>query len=333
MKPLVSILIPAYNSEKWISDTINSALRQKWPNKEIIIVNDGSTDNTFRIAIKFESNIVKVISQENMGACVSRNKALKYSQGDYIQWLDADDLLHPDKISEQLKVAESEKNPRVLFTSSFGTFFFQTQKAKFQPNSLWQDLAPVEWMMTKFNEKVWMNPVTWLVSRKLTELAGPWDNKLTLNDDGEYICRVVSASEKVKFVPEAKCYYRIGNINSLSSDLKRSDQRFQSQLLSIVKQNKCLINMENSERTRSSCIKHLQGDYIDFFPERHDLVKKANEFAKGIGGILDVPDLKWKYKIIQKTIGWGMAKRALFVLPKVKMLIRKYCEKYIAFML
>lgn len=332
MKPLVSILIPAYNSEKWISETINSALCQTWPNKEIIVVNDGSTDNTFRIVKKFESNIVKVISQKNKGACVARNTALEYSQGDYIQWLDADDLLHPDKISEQIKVVESENNPRVLLTSSFGTFFFRTQGAKFQSNSLWQDLAPVEWMMTKFNEKVWMNPATWLVSRELSNSAGPWDNRLTLNDDGEYICRIVSASEKVKFVPEAKCYYRIGHLSSLSSDLKRSDQRLQSQFLSIILQNRCLLNIEDSERTRSACIKHLQIEYIDFYPENHELVAKANDFVNELGGTLFPPPLKWKYKILQIIFGWSIAKHVSFVLPKSKMLIKKYFDKLMSFM-
>ena len=98
MSALVSILIPAYNSGKWIRFTIESALSQSWPNKEIIIVNDGSEDNTLQIAKQFESKIVKVITQENMGASSARNKALSLAQGDYIQWLDSDDLLTSNKI-------------------------------------------------------------------------------------------------------------------------------------------------------------------------------------------------------------------------------------------
>lgn len=328
MNPLVSILIPAYNSEKWIQDTVKSALVQTWPKKEIIIVDDGSKDGTLRLAKSFESKSVKIISQENRGASIARNKALEFAQGDYIQWLDADDILHPDKILEQLKAAETENNPRVLFTSSFGTFFSRTQNAKFRPSTLWQDLTPVEWMMKKFSDNIWMNPATWLVSRELSDLAGPWDETLTWNDDGEYICRVVSVSEIVKFVPEAKCYYRTGNLGSLSSGLKRSKKRLLSMYSSIVKQNSYLLSLENSQKTRSSCIEHLQEDYIYFFPESHELVDKLNHTAKELGGALVPPKLKLKYSILQKMFGWRIAKNTLFVVPKMKILINKYIDKY-----
>jgi Glycosyltransferases involved in cell wall biogenesis len=100
MTALVSILIPAFNAERWIADTIKSALDQSWPSKEIIIVDDGSRDETVRIAQRFASKDVTVISQENQGASAARNKALQLCQGDYIQWLDADDLLAPDKVQK-----------------------------------------------------------------------------------------------------------------------------------------------------------------------------------------------------------------------------------------
>src|SRR5436190_23310673 len=98
MKSLVSILIPAYNAERWIADAIRSALAQTWSRKEIIIVDDGSRDRTLSLAREFASKTVSVVSQENQGASAARNKALSVCEGDYIQWLDADDLLAPDKI-------------------------------------------------------------------------------------------------------------------------------------------------------------------------------------------------------------------------------------------
>src|SRR5277367_1684780 len=99
MKPLVSILIPAYNSEQWIGYTLQSAIAQTWPRKEIIVVDDGSRDRTADEARRFASKQVVVVTVENQGAAAARNHALKLSQGDYVQWLDADDLLGPDKIS------------------------------------------------------------------------------------------------------------------------------------------------------------------------------------------------------------------------------------------
>src|SRR4051812_10472186 len=102
MKPLVSIVIPAYNAERWIAYTLQSAIGQTWPHKEIIVVDDGSTDRTGEIARRFASNEISVVSIPNQGAAAARNHGLHLSQGDYIQWLDADDVLAPDKIERQL---------------------------------------------------------------------------------------------------------------------------------------------------------------------------------------------------------------------------------------
>ena len=88
----------------------------------------------------------------------------------------------------------------------------------------------MDWLFHKINENVWMNPAVWLVSRKLTEQAGPWNEKLSRDDDGEYICRVVAASEKVQFVEEGMSYYRVGSIGSLSGSI--SDRSNESMLLS-----------------------------------------------------------------------------------------------------
>src|SRR5215470_13641440 len=133
MTPLISILIPAYNAERWIAETISSALAQTWPRKEIIVVNDGSIDQTLRVARQFESKGVSVVTQENQGVCAARNKAYELCQGDYIQWLDADDLLSRDKIAEQMAAAEECQDKRRLFSSGWGYFMYRPAKAKFIP--------------------------------------------------------------------------------------------------------------------------------------------------------------------------------------------------------
>src|SRR5678809_291985 len=120
MKPLVSILIPAYNVETWIADTLRSAIAQTWVQKEIIVVDDGSTDRTLEIARQFESEGVKVVTQRNQGAAAARNTAFSLSHGDYIQWLDADDLLSPDKIARQVDVLQGCQSRRTLLSSEWG---------------------------------------------------------------------------------------------------------------------------------------------------------------------------------------------------------------------
>src|ERR1051326_5092078 len=185
MKPLVSILIPAYNAEQWISEAIKSALDQTWPTKEIIIVDDGSRDQTLQVARQFASKQVCVVTQENQGASAARNKACELSQGDYIQWLDADDLLSPAKIAKQVEASNQYGSERTLFSSAWGQFYYRVDKATFTRTSLWSNLSPLEWLVRKMGENLHMPPATWLVSRKLTEAAGPWDIRLSLDDDGE----------------------------------------------------------------------------------------------------------------------------------------------------
>jgi glycosyltransferase involved in cell wall biosynthesis len=91
VQPLVSIIIPAYNAERWIRQTLESAVRQDYANCEVILVNDGSTDGTLAIARQFESRRVRILNQPNAGGPAARNTALKEAQGDFIQWLDHDD--------------------------------------------------------------------------------------------------------------------------------------------------------------------------------------------------------------------------------------------------
>lgn len=325
MPELVSILIPSYNAEQWIVETIESALSQTWNNKEIIIVDDGSTDETLQIAKKFESTLVKVISQENRGANVARNKALEFAQGDYIQWLDADDVLSPDKVEKQMMAKNDGANTQVLLTSSWGKFYYRRKNAIFSPTNLWCDLDPIEWLIIKFNDGVWMNPATWLVSRELTELAGPWDERLVRDQDGEYISRVVSKSEKVKFVPEAKSYYRQCNPKSLSRHL--SDKSIESMFLAITLSISCLRSLEDSKRTRAACLSHLQPllYYLDL--DQTAILENANVLARELGGDLSLPALNWKYNIIKQILDSRRARGAQHVVATFKQLISINIDK------
>lgn len=196
MKPLVSILIPAYNAERWISYTIQSAISQTWPRKEIIIVDDGSWDRTAEIARRFASKGVVVVSIPNRGVAAARNHAFGLSQGDYIQWLDADDLLSADKIERQLAAAGEPGGKRILLSSPYAPSYYRTRQARFIHTSLCQDLSPVEWLLTKMSENLHMQTATWLKSRELAEAAGPWDTRLLCDDDGEYFCRVTSGIKR-----------------------------------------------------------------------------------------------------------------------------------------
>jgi glycosyltransferase involved in cell wall biosynthesis len=302
---LVSILIPAFNAENWIRDTMASAVEQTWRHKEVIVVDDGSSDRTLEIANSFASRTVKVVTQPNSGACGARNKALSLAQGSYIQWLDADDLLHREKIARQMARRCDEGESRVLLTSAWGKFFFSPKRAKFSPDPLWQDLTPIDWIMAKLQRNAWMNPTVWLVSRRLTELAGPWDVRLTSSgdDDGEYICRVVAATEGVKFVPEARCYYRIGNVGSLNWNMEKTEEGLDSLLLSLTMTIGHLLSLENSNRTHAAAVKYLETFAPYFYASRTELTDRLQAVAREFGGAIDPSKVGWKYRPLEKILG------------------------------
>jgi glycosyltransferase involved in cell wall biosynthesis len=316
MKPLVSILIPTYNAEKWIADTIRSAVNQTWERKEIIIVDDGSTDQTAAIAQQFASGSVRVLTQNNQGAAAARNKALSLSHGDYIQWLDADDLLAPDKVARQMEALDTVGSARTLLSSSWGHFIYRPYRAQFIPTALWCDLSPSEFLRHKLEQKVFMQTAVWLVSRELTEAAGPWDTSMISDDDGEYFCRVLLASNGIRFVPEARVYYRM--VGMSLSHIGRSNKKLESLWRSMQLHIRYLRSLEDSERTRAACVRYLQNYLITFYPLRLDIVEQMHQLARGLGGQLESPQLSWKYSWIKAIAGWGWAKRAQLVLPELK---------------
>jgi glycosyltransferase involved in cell wall biosynthesis len=321
MKPLVSILIPAYNAEPWIADTINSSLRQTWPQKEIIVVDDGSKDRTLKIAEKFIKEGVQVVSQKNQGASTARNKAFSLCRGDYIQWLDADDMLEPEKISKQMEYVENNSSPRLLLSSEWGRFFFCIKRAKFIKTPLWEDLQPVEWLHRKMSQNIWMQPGNWLVSRELTEAAGPWDERLSFDDDGEYFCRVLLKSHGVKFIPGARTFYRVTGPGSLSN-VDKTDKKLDSAWLSMRLHIQYLRSLEESERVHEAIVKYLQTWLSAFDPYRLDIVREMKDLSEALGGRVKylemVDSLRWKFAWMQSLFGRRFAFWAQSKLPQLK---------------
>jgi glycosyltransferase involved in cell wall biosynthesis len=317
MKPLVSILIPAYNAQATIAYTLRSALAQTWPRKEIIVVDDGSRDETPTILRAFESENVLVVRQSNQGAAAARNKAYSASSGDFVQWLDADDLLAPDKIALQMEAMAEPARDRALLSCAWGRFLYRNSHAKFVPTPLWCDLSPEEWLVRQMEHNVYMQTATWLVSRKIADAAGPWDTRLLGDDDGEYFSRVLLASDGTRFVPNARVYYRQTGASSLSY-IGHSDRKRDAQWLSMVLHIKYLRSIEDSQRVRAACITYLQNWMVYFYPERADLFEQAQMLAKELGGALEAPSLSWKYAWIKTLFGWPLARRAQVTLPRLR---------------
>jgi glycosyltransferase involved in cell wall biosynthesis len=328
MEPLVSILIPAYNTDAFVADAIRSALAQTWRRTEIIVVDDGSTDRTAEVCNRFASPAVRVVSQTHQGASAARNTALSLARGDYIQWLDADDLLAPDKLARQIESMGNSPDRRLLLSGAWAFFRHRSHGAVFVPTGLWADLSATEWLFRKLDHGVFMGIATWLVSRELTEAAGPWDTCLLADNDGEYFSRVLLASAGVRFVADARVFAR-RRVGSLSQ-IGLSKPKMEAKLLSLEKQIGYLRSLEDSNRTRAAALKALQRFFVYIYPEQPALVERARQIAATLGDRLADPQLSWKYDWIRRLFGWTPAKRAQVTYNRFKMRLLLLWDKSLA---
>ena len=326
MKPLVSILIPAYNAQNLIGYTLQSAVGQTWERKEIIVVDDGSRDRTAEVARRFESRNVKVVSTENQGLSAAVNNAYRLCQGDYIQELDADDILAPDKIEKQLAALRDGHGKKTLLSGPWAHFRYRTSQARFIPTSMWQDLSPVEWLLKKLGENLHMQNATWLVSRELAEAAGPWDTQLKYDQDGEYYCRVLLASEGTRFVPEARIFYRVSGTNRVSfigNSVAKKSSLFYSMKLHM----QFLRSLEDSERVRKACVRYMQNWYPCFYPDSTEIIAEMQSLAKEMGLHLEMPALPWRYAWIKSMFGWKAAKTIQNAIGEAKASMFRHWDK------
>lgn len=323
---MVSILVPAHNAARTIEETLDSALAQRWARTEIIVVDDGSRDETAAVVRRVGGRRVKLVLQAKQGAAAARNTAYSVCRGEFIQWLDADDVLDPDKVSSQVDALRQMPTRRTLASGGWAFFMYRLGSAQFRPTGLWGDLTPVEWLLRKMKDNLHMQTGTWLVTRELTEAAGPWNTNLLVDDDGEYFCRVLLKSDGVKFVPEAKIYYRMSGGSRLSY-IGRSDRKLDAQLLSMRMHIAYLRSLEESPRVREACLRYLRTWLPHFYPNRPELVEVLRGMAEELGGKLDAPILPFKYEVLRRLFGWHVAKQAQVTLPPIRWAVARSLDR------
>ncbi len=311
---LVSIIIPCYNAERWLAETLESALAQTWPDKEIIVINDGSHDGSLALARRFEPRGVRVIDQPNGGAAAARNHGLREARGDFIQFLDADDLISPDKIAAQIELLR-QRPAGLVATCTWGRFQTDPSAARFVDQAVFRDFSPVEFLAFAAETGAMMHPSAWLLPRPIIGLAGPWNETLSLNDDGEYFCRVLLASAGTTYCPAGRSYYRSGLPGSLSQ--QRDDRARRSQFRSVKLIEQHLLAAEDSPRTRRATANHYQRFIHDFFPAPADLMQQAAARVAAFGGSsLPTPSMGPRTRRLASLLGWKNVWRLKYLLDR-----------------
>jgi glycosyltransferase involved in cell wall biosynthesis len=306
MPELVSILIPCYNAEPWLAHTLRSALAQTWPHKEIIVINDGSTDGSLDVARSFEKQGVLVLDQANAGQSAAFNTGLAAARGRYIEFLDADDLLAPDKISAQMRRLQGESSD-VIASGRWGRFGNDPIQTDFRPDDLWEDLEPVEWLVRAWTNHAMMHGAAYLIPAGLLRAAGGWRDDLSLINDFEFFSRVILHSSRVVFCPDATSYYRSNLPGSLSS--RKSPQAWASAFASIELGTTRLLARENSAQTRHACAAVWRNFIFDSYPVVPDLEKKAEAKVNALGEDVGAPKWGPRFSGTSRFVGWKLARR------------------------
>lgn len=210
MTAKVSVIIPTYNYGRFIAEAIESVLEQAYPASEIIVVDDGSTDDTEIVVAKFGEK-VQYIKQANGGVCAARNNGFAKSTGDIIAFLDADDTWMPEKIEKQVaKFAEDAEIGLVhCGTREFDSASGETRALQIEGKEGWvaNEHILFDKPVINFSSSVLM------ISRKAIDDVGGFDTRLKNGEDWEF-CLRVARKYKVGFVPEALVNYRNHGLNA-----------------------------------------------------------------------------------------------------------------------
>jgi glycosyltransferase involved in cell wall biosynthesis len=303
---LVSVIIPCRNGEAWLAEAVESCLTQTWPDVEIIVVDNGSTDGSLGVARSYAARGVAVLECAKGGASAARNAGLAQARGDFIQFLDADDALDGEKIRRQVERLASAPAGS-LASGAWARFRRFTGEESFAPEPVWADLAADEFLIRSWLGGGMMPNFAWLTPRALIGRAGLWNESLNLDDDGEFFSRVVLASSGIVFCGDARGFYRSGNHASLS---RRYDAVALASAFSATEL-ACghLLSRCASDVARRACATHYQRFVYAAYPHAAELVARAEKRIRELGGSDLLPGGGRTFRLLSRGLGWKFAKR------------------------
>jgi glycosyltransferase involved in cell wall biosynthesis len=217
--PKISVVIPAYNAAKTIKSTLESVLSQTYPDFELIVINDGSQDATLDIVSQFEDQRIKVFSYENSGPQKSRNRGLSQAAGEYISFIDADDLWTPDKLEQQLQTFEADLQASVVYSWSDEIDERDTVTRSGQRSTL--EGVVFEALLKHNFLGSGSNP---LIRKQALSDVGGFDPSILAGQDWD-MWLTLAAHYAFAVVPQVQVFYRKSSgSTSWSSNLSRQEQ-------------------------------------------------------------------------------------------------------------
>ena len=318
--PLVSVIIPLFNSEKFISETIQSVLNQTYPVIEILVIDDGSSDNTLEIAKTFKNKHVKIFSQPNKGASAARNYGIREASGTYIQFLDSDDFLSSGKIEEQVKLLVEHPNKVALCPTIH--FFNGDDRLKLKVVHEWykeDTIDPIDFLIKLYggdligpNYGGMIQPNAWLTPKKIIEKAGLWNEEITVDDDGEFFCRVLLASNGIRYAESAVNYYRKFTDNKNLS--ARKDRKASaSALLATQLKESALLSATSDIKAKLAIARYYWEIAFNSYPYFKDISLIAEKRATELGLMSPLFFKNGMKKILSYGFGWKFVKKIMYL--------------------
>ena len=297
----VSIIIPLYNSEAYIAQTIDSCLGQTHRNVEIIVVENGSTDKSYQVVKSIDDKRLSVFQITTPNAAAARNYGYQKATGAYIVFLDADDVMASNKIELQLKALSSKPEGWVA-CCAWAKFKTNTKEAVISPQKVWAIQNPIDWCLQSWMGEGMMIPGCWLIPKSIIDKAGLWDERLSLHDDGEFMCRVLLASKGNMFVENTVVYYR-----QSATSLSRQNQSYtaaKSALDVCESYKKQVLFVKDDLKVRQALAYNFRRFMYEFHPKHKDLLQQAKQSIQ----TLDVKNLTLiggnNFKRLTKIIGF-----------------------------
>lgn len=288
---------------------MDSLLTQSYPNIEIIVVNDGSTDDSEKIILSFTDSRLKYFKQTNKGQCAALNFGFSKSNGIFIKFYDADDILQPNVIEGQVESLAFMKNDCLSFIEwrRFYNNELPSSIDESNPHTIHKDCFPIDYITWK-KQTPMVQCGLWLIPRQLLYKTGLWDERLSLINDTEFFSRIMSHVQHLKFSDKGVTFYRTNvNEGSLSKDL--SKKGIKSAILSIDLTAKWLLNIENSERIKRIIVQSYVMIIEWAFPHKKKLAgvieRRLNQFPKEY--IVHTKSGK-VYNLVMRVFGWKIAK-------------------------
>lgn len=310
---LVSVIIPLYNTGTSLHRTMQSILGQSYPHLEVIIVDDGSTDESYTIAKTYATNNVYVLRQKNAGAAAARNMGLQNARGSFIQFLDAGDMLSDTKIEVQVKALKSSASMLAVCN------YMQFESSEDLNHPVYPDQSsfiystgnPQEFLIRLWGGEGTLNFIQtncWLVPRVLIEKAGTWRNYRCPDDDGEFFTRVVLASDGIVYTPGVYNYYHTAaGSNQLSQSKNR--KYLQNTLLTIDLKHQYLLQKGHHPLIKKAIAAQYFRFGIDMYPAQPLLSAIALKRYRLLHQKVTVPVLGGTViELIKKILGWRAAR-------------------------